>query len=206
MLAFGLSLSLSRYEDRREAIVTEANAIGTTYLRAQTLDEPERSRSLGLLVSYVESAIEISDYPPASEEEERVVGAEDAIQRKLWRLAGRSLDAAPAASAPRLYVQTLNDMIDAQAARIAALNNRVPDAVVWLELLGAAVAVGLLAAYVMLVGRGLTGILLAALLVAFLLLVTFDLDRPTRGLIEIPDTVLTDLRESMQAPPAARPR
>ena len=51
LLAFGLSLAVSRYEDRRANIVSEANAIGTTYLRAQTLAEPIRSRSLDLLVA-----------------------------------------------------------------------------------------------------------------------------------------------------------
>ena len=48
------------------------------------------------------------------------------------------------------------------------------------------------------------GVVLAAALVSGLLLVTFDLDRPTRGLIEVPDTPLTDLRASMRLPPAAR--
>ena len=37
VLAFGLSLALGRYEDRRSAVVDDANTIGTTYLRAQTL-------------------------------------------------------------------------------------------------------------------------------------------------------------------------
>ena len=46
LLAFGLSLAVSRYEDRRANVVSEANAIGTTYLRAQTLPEPIRTRSL----------------------------------------------------------------------------------------------------------------------------------------------------------------
>ena len=50
LLAFGLSLAVSRYEDRRANVVSAANAIGTTYLRAQTLPEPVRSRSLDLLV------------------------------------------------------------------------------------------------------------------------------------------------------------
>ena len=50
VLAFGLSLALGRYENRRAAVVDDANAIGTTYLRAQTLSEPMRSRSLALLV------------------------------------------------------------------------------------------------------------------------------------------------------------
>jgi len=40
LLAFGLSLAVTRYEDRRANVVTEANSIGTTYLRAQTLAEP----------------------------------------------------------------------------------------------------------------------------------------------------------------------
>ena len=42
-----------------------------------------------------------------------------------------------------------------------------------------------------------------AILVTLLLLVTFDLDRPTRGLIVVPNTPLTALRASMDLPPAA---
>src|SRR5688572_13921139 len=49
ILAFGLSLAVGRYQDRRHNVVEEANAIGTTYLRAQTLNEPIRSQSLMLL-------------------------------------------------------------------------------------------------------------------------------------------------------------
>jgi len=203
ILAFGLSLSLSRYEDRRAAIVDEANTIGTTYLRAQTLAEPIRSRSLQLLVAYTESAIRISEYAPGSTTELAVTANEDRLQRRLWALAGKALDAEPIASAPRLYVETLNDMIDAQTVRIAALNNQVPVAVLLLEVLGASIALGLLSAYLAVVGRGLAGVLLASVLVAALLFVTSDLDRPTRGPIEIPDKVLKQQYASMQLLPAA---
>ena len=34
-------------------------------------------------------------------------------------------------------------------------------------------------------------------------MVTFDLDRPTRGLIRVPATPLIDVRASMELPPAA---
>ena len=44
---------------------------------------------------------------------------------------------------------------------------------------------------------------LAAVLLMLLLLVTFDLDRPTRGLIQVPDAPLKALRASMELPPAA---
>jgi hypothetical protein len=39
--------------------------------------------------------------------------------------------------------------------------------------------------------------------VTLLLLVTFDLDRPTRGLIKVPSTALERERASMALPPAA---
>ena len=98
----------------------------------------------------------------------------------------QALDAAPTASAPRLYVESLNEMIDGETARVAALSNRVPTAVLVLEVLGAAVALGLLAAYLAIAGRGVFAVSLASALVAFLLLVTADLDRPTRGMIQRP--------------------
>jgi hypothetical protein len=46
-------------------------------------------------------------------------------------------------------------------------------------------------------------VLVAVLLVTLLLGVTFDLDRPTRGLIQVPATPLVDVRSTMSAPPAA---
>jgi hypothetical protein len=93
-------------------------------------------------------------------------------------------------------------MIDLQTVRVAGLNNRVPGPVLALEVAGAAVALGLLGFYLAILGRGVLAVLLAAAaLVTLLLLVTFDLDRPTRGLIRIPSTALTDLRASMAQPP-----
>jgi hypothetical protein len=205
ILAFGLSLAVGRYEDRRAATVSEANAIGTTYLRAQLIAEPERSGSLALLRDYTDRAIAITHQVPNSAGMRRTTATEDVLQRRLWRLAGRSIAAAPLASAQRLYVDSLNATIDAQSARLAALNNRVPGAVLALEVIGAAVALGLLALHISVLGRGLVPMIAAAVLVTFLLLVTFDLDRPARGLIKVPDTSLVSLRASMAFPPAASP-
>jgi len=203
LLAFGLSLAVARYEGRRANVVNEANAIGTTHLRAQTLAEPMRSRSLVLLVRYTRTAIRLSDVVPGSAAARAAAASEARTQRELWALAGEALDRAPVASAPRLYVETLNEMIDDETVRVAALSNRVPTAVLVLEVLGSAVALGLLAAYLAILGRGMIGAFLAAALVSFLLLVTADLDRPTRGLIRVPDTVLTNQLAAMTLPPAA---
>ncbi len=184
-------------------VVDESNAIGTTFLRAQTLREPLRSRSLDLLTDYTESVIALSSEVPGSEAQEATVAEEQVLHRELWALAGRALVDDPIASAPRLYVETLNEMIDSQTTRVAALNNQVPSAVLYLELLGASVALALLAAHLTLIGRSTTGVVAASLLVGFLLFLTADLDRPTRGLIQVPDTALVQQLESMEAPPAA---
>ena len=52
-------------------------------------------------------------------------------------------------------------------------------------------------------GRGATSVVLAGALVTLLVLVILDLDRPTRGLIRVPDAPLVALRASMALPPAA---
>lgn len=165
ILAFGLALAVGRYEARRGAVVEEANAIGTTYLRAQTLAEPVRSGSLERPVRYTDTSIALSRSVPGSPAARQAAADGQQLQRELWALAGQALDAAPTASA--------------------------------------AVALGLLAFYLAILGRGVLTVLLAAALVTMLLLVTFDLDRPTRGLIRVPATPLTDLRASMVLPPAA---
>lgn len=203
VLAFGLSLAVGRYEDRRAAIVAEANAIGTTYLRAQLLAEPARTRSLELLRRYTDQALATSREVPGSPAMRRTTAAEGVLQRRLWGLAGEAIAAAPVASAPRLYVDSLNATIDQQSVRLSALNNRVPGAVLGLEVIGAAIALGLLALHISLLGRGLAPMLAAAALMTLLLLVTFDLDRPTRGLIKVPATPLLNVRASMALPPAA---
>ncbi|HEY6422738.1 MAG TPA: hypothetical protein VIY28_05695 [Pseudonocardiaceae bacterium] len=205
VLAFGISLAVGRYEARRAAVVAEANAIGTTYLRAQTLDEPVRTQSLALLPIYTDTSIRISQTVPSSADEQEAVAQSGGLQRQLWALAGDALRSAPAASAPRLYVESLNETFDSQSTRVYGLRNRVPTAVLALEVIGAAIALGALAVHLATLGRGWPTVLLAALFVALTLLVTFDLDRPTRGLIRIPAEPLTQLRTSMNAAPASAP-
>jgi hypothetical protein len=205
ILAFGLSLALGRYEDRRAAVVEDANTIGTTYLRAQTLAEPIRTRSMSLLAEYAGAELRLADDQPGTEAANETIAEGAALQGRLWGLAAQAVRADPTGTAPRLYVESLNEMIDQQTVRVAGLNNRVPSEVLVLEVLGSAVAMFLLGLHVGLLGRSLAPILLAAGLVTMLLFVTFDLDRPTRGFIKIPDTPLVGLRASMNEPPDAGP-
>ena len=172
-------------------------------LRAKTLPEPIRSNSLQRLKTYTDTEIVLSDAVPGSDESVAAAAAGSALQRQLWSLAGQALDRDPIGSATRLYVDSLNEMIDQQTVHLAAMGNRVPGTVLALEVLGAAAALGLLAVYLAVLGRGVLPVLLGAALVAILLFVTFDLDRPTRGLIQVEPTALVAQRASMELPPAA---
>ncbi len=203
ILAFALSLAVGRYDTRRAEVVNDANAIGTTYLRAQTLPEPMRSRSLTLIMRYTDVEFNLSHVVPGSAAANHAVAEGSALQRQLWSLSAQAVQRQPVATAPRLYEESLNDMIDEQTVRVAGLSNRVPIEVLLLEIIGAAIALALLGLHVGVLGRGMVAVLLAAAMVSMLLYVTFDLDRPTRGLIQVPDTSIVQLRASMKLPPAA---
>ena len=58
MLAFTFGLAASRFDVRRGLVIDEANAIGTTYLRAGLLPEPHRSDVQSLLREYVDVRLE----------------------------------------------------------------------------------------------------------------------------------------------------
>jgi Flp pilus assembly protein TadB len=200
LLAFGLSMAVGRYEARRSLVVQEANDIGTTYLRAQLLAEPERSRSMELLEDYTDAAIAVADAVPDSDAYRTAVDTVEGLQDDLWELAGAAVAADSVGTAPRLYVETLNNTFDTHTSRVASLGNRVPTPVMILLVVGSALAIGALAFYLTLLGRGIATSLITAGVVLIILFVSFDLDRPRRGFIEVPDTPLVNLRESFEQP------
>ena len=74
-----------------------------------------------------------------------------------------------------------------------------------LQVFGSAIAIGVLAAYLALLGRSDATALIAAAFVIVILFVSFDLDRPERGFITVPTTALVETRAEMDLPPAAGP-
>jgi hypothetical protein len=202
VLAFGLSLAVGRYENRRADVVDEANALGTAYLRAQTLAEPNRTSSLDLLRQLTDVSVEIAQTVPGSPEQAAAISRGGTIQRALWNQAGQAVTVEPTPTGPRLYVDSLNAAFEAQSTRVYGLGNRVPTPVLLLEVLGAAIALGLLALHLGTLGRGPAIAMLASVLVGAMLFITFDLDRPVRGLINVPADPLINMRASMSDPPA----
>lgn len=202
LLAFGLTMAVGRYDERRALLVQEADDIGTAYLRAQTLEEPARSTSLALFKQYADAAVRLSHEPTGTAAFDAARAELARIQQQLWTSAGQALRVDPTGNASRLYVEALNPVFDVHTDRVSSLRNLVPTPVLLLEILGSAVALGVLALYLSMIGRGLTTTVVAAAIVLFILFVSFDLDRPERGYIRVPSTPLEDTRQVMDLPPA----
>src|ERR1017187_6949952 len=87
LLAFSFQLAITRYDVRRETVVREANAIGTTILRAQLLDAPTRAQMLPLLRQYVASRIAFSEAGADAAGRTLADVGSDRLQHELWALA-----------------------------------------------------------------------------------------------------------------------
>jgi hypothetical protein len=80
MLAFTFGMAENRFEDRRQVVLSEANAIGTAYLRAAMLPEPMRTDSRNLLREYVDVRLE-GTRPGKTEQS---ISKSEELHERLW--------------------------------------------------------------------------------------------------------------------------
>jgi hypothetical protein len=201
LLGFTFSLSLQRYDTRSSAVVVEANAIGTTYLRAQLLVPEIRVDVLPLLRDYLDVRIRASAVSVIREEDRKELLTEaKRIQSELWTLAREATNVDDRPVTTGLFIQSLNDLIDALEIRDAAVNRHVPEVVLFL-LYGTFVMTGCIVGYASGVACHRASFVTYVMvgLIALLVFVIIDLDRPRRGLIEVRQTSLTELREAFAA-------
>ncbi len=197
VLAFTFNLAASRYEARRQTILEEANAIGTTYLRTRMLPNPEGEEAARLLREYVD--VRVQGVQEGRIEE--VLTRSEALHEQLWAQAVSAAAKDADSIITGLFVQSLNDVIDLHAQRIlVGLRNRIPT-VIWIVLFGLAVlgiaAVGYQAA----ISATRRSPAMLALIVAFsgMLLLIADLDRVQEGLIRISQQSLIDVQKTMRS-------
>jgi hypothetical protein len=193
-------MALSRFEARRDAVLKEANAIGTTALRARLLPVTQQQEVLRLLQDYVKIRLEIAQRPVSPVELASAVDRSNALQEKLWRQAMAAAADNNAMVPSGLFIQTLNEMIDDQETRLTALRNRVPSIVI-LALFGVAAAAGAFAGYASMLEtrRVVVPVYVMGLLVTAVILLILDLDRPGAGFIEVSQQPMIDVANSIAA-------
>jgi hypothetical protein len=196
LLGFTFSLALQRHDSRSQAVVTEANAIGTAALRARLLPQSVRADTQSLLGQYLDLRVRAGavslDQP---EERAQLVRQSTQVFESLWRNAARAAAEEPNPVTTGLLIQALNDMIDAHGVRDAALARHVPEVVLFL-LFGTFVLTASLVGYASGVGRHRASFAtyMLVLLITFLVFMIIDLDRPRRGWIEVSQQSMLDLQ------------
>ena len=201
LLAFAFSAGGTRFATRKQLMVDEANALGTTYLRAQFLPEPYGSEAASLLRDYVDVRVE---WHRALDDGERLEEANEAtedLQQQLWGRAVAAGQEDPRAETYSLFTESLNEAIDLYTLRLASVENRIPPTALYLLLLAAILSVVALG-YGAGLGnrRNILGRIIVALLIVVVIFVVVDLDRPGGGLIEEGQRSMLRLQETLGEP------
>jgi hypothetical protein len=197
LLAFTFGMAASRYDTRKQLVLQEANAIGTAYLRAELLPEPQRGEIRNLLREYAAPRVRGVTWLMTPEARAQ----SSALHDKLWAAAVAATAQNPGSITGGLFIQSLNELIDLDETRVTAGRNHIPDSI-WMVLY----AVTILTMAAMGYQFGLTGerswpvTILATLVFTTVILLIADLDRPQRGILQVSQQALIDLVNKIGAP------
>jgi hypothetical protein len=195
MLAFTFGLAGTRFEARRQLVQTEANAITTSYLRADLLPEPMHTDCQALLKEYVDTRLAGTNPDKLSES----IAKSEEIQRRLWSQAVLAVQKEKSV-VTSLFSQSINQLIELHSQRITAgLRSRIPAAIwigLYLVLILAMAAVGYQEGMAS-KRRSIAVITLVCGFSIVMFLIT-DLDRPGQGYLQINQEAMMDVKKVMQ--------
>lgn len=198
LMAFSFSMALDRYEERRHLVVQEANAIGTSYLRAQLLDEPHRSRLSRLLIAYTDNRVALGTGRHAGLD--RQLEINDRLLTDIWAAVAAARDSAARHGISVPILTAFNEVIDLDTERKVARQVRVP-APVMLLLYGFLLLTAVVLGYVLEERRARLGAFMLFLLLALYVSVIADLNRPASGNIQESQDAMLMLQRSLRSQP-----
>lgn len=198
LLAFVTGIAVGNFNQRRQLVVAEANAIGTTYLRAGYLAEPYGTESRQLLRDYVDLRIQAIN-PAATRS---AIARSEQIHDELWLMAEEVARQEPGPTIA-LYLSALNEVIDLHTERISAeLGFRVPPIMVLGLYVVAAMTMLLIGVYDSYREKhNYIALIMMVLIVSVVFWVIIDMDRSTVGLLQIPQQALVDLQHKLSLTP-----
>lgn len=195
IVGFTFAMAVNRYDMRKNLEESEANAIGTEFVRAELLAPPAANALKGALKAYVDRRI--TYYAAQDLELLDKAGVEEAkLQSDIWSIAR---DAASAQPTPivALAVAGANDVLNAQGYTLAGWRNRIPTAAWQLMAVIAASCSALLGFGSQRFNAFLLLVVPATIAVSFLLIA--EIDSPRGGLIRVLPTNLVTLAESLKS-------
>jgi cellobiose-specific phosphotransferase system component IIC len=195
LLAFTMSMAVSRFEARKQLVLNEANAIGTSCLRTELLPTAEGSEIASVLRQYINVRVQYGTTGADQRQLESLRTQTARLQTEFWTRTVAYEQRDPNPIRVGLLLQSLNEAIDLESARRMAFQNHVPQSVIYVNGI-----VGILAAMLVGYAFGLNGrrqifsMCMLALAITLVLAVIVDLDRPRAGFIRVSQQPMTDLQ------------
>lgn len=193
IIGFSFSLATNRYDQRKNYEESEANAIGTEYVRADLLPPSDAVRVRELLRNYVDQRILF--YETRDEQQLRRVNATTArLQNELWSVVERAAARQPTPTVA-LAVWGMNDVLNSQGYTQAAWWYRLPVAA-WIFMAAIAIFSTLLVGYSSHKRRATVFVVLPlAVSISFFLIA--DIESPRHGTIRVVPQNLVSLSQSL---------
>jgi hypothetical protein len=201
ILAFSFSGALTRFDARRQLVITEANCISTAWLRIDLLPADSQPKMRELFRRYLDSRIEAYHRLPDFAAFKSELAHSTKLQGEIWALAIPSTARSSFPAATHLVATSLNEMFDITTTRTE--NFRIHSPSVIFGMLGAlALACSLFAGYDMAMRkrRNLLHSVSFAVVFAVTVYVIIDIEYPRLGMVNVSDSdqALVDLRKSIE--------
>lgn len=192
LLAFSISGALQRFDDRRQLILQEANAISTAYDRADLLQGDERIKTKEMLKTYVRARLDLYRRPVefSGHEGERFSQEQlariDALKQEIWEKSVVGCRQTVDTTACSLLLLALNNSFEAARLRAGA-SERHPPQIIYFMLFGLGLGASLLAGFGMAASqaRSLVHMLVFATSLSAALYVITDIEFPRLGLVRV---------------------
>ena len=141
LVGFAFSGAASRFTARVDVIVKEANALGTAYLRADTIAEPERGELKAALREYTADRIQLLN-GEQREQIEALLAKVSGLHQRMWRSAIKATQDNPLLMG--VVLPPINEVIDLHSTHLALAKRHLPLPVMAVLMGTAAIGVGLL--------------------------------------------------------------
>jgi hypothetical protein len=199
ILAFTFGIVSNRYDSRRELVREQATAIRSAYSRTDFLPEPGRDESKVLFNDYIALVVQAAK-PGHLANNPGDLSELRTIQSQLWDIAVANVRAGDNSDISAGYVESLDDMANVLAVRIAvSVQSRLPTGL-WIVLY-VLIALGMIAVgyQTAIAGSRRTwAMVILALSFSIVVVLIAALDDPERGYISISQRPLIDLQSEMK--------
>ena len=195
LIGFAFSGAASRFIDRLDIIVKEANALGTAYLRADTIAEPQRTELKAALKEYTVDRVTLLSRE-GRDQIEPLLAKVSGLHERMWRSAVKATqDNAPLMA---VVLPPINEVIDLHSVHLAMARRHLPIPIMTLLLGTAAISFGMVGFGNGRVGRRFSVIdSIYGAVLAVALWTTIDLDYPGIGIIRVSNLPVVETLAAM---------